>query len=81
MMVIFDSSSDWLLIEGADCETCKGEKYYYEFSAYYSAFSGEIVERKFGTIIHLQGMKVTDQVCLVATTVCVNPYPFFLITD
>ena len=81
MQVIFDSASDWLLVEGSDCETCKGDKYFYESSAFYSQFSGQTEGRNFGTILHLEGMKVTDQVCLVAGTACVNPYPFFLITD
>ena len=25
--VIFDTSSDWLVVEDADCDTCSGENY------------------------------------------------------
>ena len=81
MQVIFDSASEWLLIESGECETCLGDKYYSESSAFFQVSSGEVVERKFGTIIHLSGVKAIDQVCLVAETVCVNPYAFFMITD
>lgn len=81
MQVIFDSASEWLLIEGGECQTCLEKKYNNSTSAFFQVSSGEIVERKFGTIIHLSGMKAIDKVCLIANIVCVQPYSFFMITD
>lgn len=35
MKVIFDTGSDWLVIEGKDCENCKGAKYDPNTSSYF----------------------------------------------
>jgi len=35
MQVIFDSASEWLLVEGGECETCLGKKYNTDSSAFF----------------------------------------------
>jgi len=36
MKVLFDTGSDWLLIEGRDCDNCKGSRYDPNTSSYFS---------------------------------------------
>ena len=60
MSLIFDTGSDWLMIEGNDCESCDNNKYDQSRSTFFNQRSSVIQNRVFGTIIHLQGREVID---------------------
>ena len=81
MELIFDSGSDWLMVEGKDCDNCKGTKYDTSESIYFNERSSTEDNRTFGTIIHLKGRTVSDWVCLQLYEMCVKPFQWFIITD
>ena len=81
MKLIFDSGSDWLSVEGTQCESCKGTKYDESSSAFFQWMTTLTADRRYGTYMHLQGKTVSDDVCLLAGSVCVSPFSFFYVTD
>ena len=81
MQVIFDTGSDWLMIESTDCKTCEGAKYDWDKSTYFNRRTVVQENRTYGTIIHLQGYRVTDQVCLGRGENCVSPFSWLLIEE
>lgn len=81
MNVVFDTGSDWLVIEGVDCETCLGNRYNPDTSAFFAERTSEIIDRTYGSIVHLKGKTVADEVCLTSGAVCVKPYSWFYVTE
>ena len=81
MELIFDSGSDWLMVEGKDCSTCDGTTYDTDASIYFNERSSTEENRTFGTIIHLKGRTVSDWVCLQLYEMCVQPFQWFIITE
>ena len=80
MDVVYDTGSDWLVVEGSDCSTCEGNTY--DISV--SLDSGEAValadqtsSRSYGSA-ELEGKEYTDTVCILFTA-CVENFEFFLI--
>jgi len=55
MEVVFDTSSDWLVIEGQECGSCLGAKYDPTTSSAAITQSTEIIDRYYGKEIHLRG--------------------------
>lgn len=86
---MFDTGSDWLVVESAICEN--PEKIVTEnncLSAYNPNFSanfvdlGEETETKvYGSFMRVEGRQVQDQVCLKKRDVCIDPFNFFLVTE
>ena len=58
MKVIFDTGSDWLLIESRDCENCMGSKYDPNTSSYYSEVDIRTKIIEYGSFIHVRGKYV-----------------------
>lgn len=56
--VLFDTGSDWLLVEGRDCETCKGAKYDPNTSSYFSRIDLVLRSIEYGTFYHVKGKRV-----------------------
>jgi len=81
MKVIYDTGSDWLLIEGRGCENCKGSKYDPNTSSYYTEVDIRTQSKTYGSFMHVEGKEVQDQVCLKSFSLCMDPLDFFLITD
>jgi hypothetical protein len=81
MKVIYDTGSDWLLIEGRDCDNCKGSKYDSNTSSYFKTTKITITEKEYGSFVHVEGRESQDQVCLKSFSLCMDPLDFFLITD
>ena len=57
--VIFDNSSDWLALEGSDCETCEGNKYDPSTSTDNTMVGVDFSQRTYGTAT-MTGREHTD---------------------
>ncbi len=55
MKVIYDTGSDWLIIEGVDCETCNGNKFDPAQSPYFEKVRERIEDKQYGSFIHIRG--------------------------
>ena len=82
MDVVYDTGSDWLVVEGSSCDTCEGNTY----DIQPSLDTGEAValsnissERNYGSA-SLTGKEYTDTVCILFS-VCVTNFEFFLIEE
>ena len=80
MDVIYDTGSDWLMIEGSDCLSCEGSVY--DISPALS--TGQAVQlsqnrskRTYGDLI-VSGREFTDKVCVLFSA-CVNDFEFFYV--
>ncbi len=80
MRVVFDTSSDWLLLEGVECESCRGNRYVSDES-YTFIPSNQQITRNYGTIYEFKGTKVADKVCLLKESVCLNPFTWMQVTE
>jgi hypothetical protein len=54
MQVIIDTSSDWLILESQECETCQENKYDPNTSAYFSIVATRKFNRDYGSIINTE---------------------------
>ena len=79
--MIFDTGSDWLVIEGVDCKNCNGNSFNHTNSTYFERVSGRKEEKTYGSFVHISGQEVKDRVCLFPFKNCVDPMKFFLIED
>ena len=80
MDIVYDTGSDWLVVEGSDCTNCEGNTY----DIGPSLDSGEGVAltettstREYGSA-SLTGKEHTDTVCILFSA-CVENFEFFLI--
>lgn len=65
MDVVYDTGSDWLVVEDTACETCYGTNFNTTTSSTFNELSAEEEERLYGSAA-LKGVRVTDKVCLNA---------------
>lgn len=80
MDVVYDTGSDWLVIEGSDCTDCEGNKYdTNDSSGDPVRLTNSISERNYGSA-SLTGREWTDKVCLRPETNCIDDFEFFLIS-
>lgn len=82
MDVVYDTGSDWLVVEGADCDNCEGNKYNIEPSldqGIAAATSNTVTQRSYGQAT-LWGKTYTDTVCILFSA-CVENFEFFYITN
>ena len=75
MDVVFDTGSDWLVIEDDKCTTCEGNTYNAESSGV--ATGTGISERSYGSA-YLTGTEFKDVVCLLLSS-CVTNFEYFAI--
>lgn len=76
--VVYDTGSDWLVIDGVDCSSCEGNKYNpLQSDAEPVKTSNSLTERNYGSA-SLTGYTYTDRVCLNPGA-CVEDFEFFLI--
>jgi len=79
MNVIFDTSTDWLALQGSQCANCRGNKFDSAASATSVSFSGGKSERKYNDVV-VQGTEWLDTVCLNRST-CIESFEFYLISQ
>ena len=80
MDVIYDTGSDWLIVEGADCVNCEGNTYDISLSLQTGTAvktSSDIMKKEFGSAKFL-GETYTDEVCLLFSA-CVENFEFFYV--
>ena len=80
MDVVYDTGSDWLVIEGQDCSNCEGNTYDITPSLETGdavALSEKSSTREYGSA-QLVGREYTDTVCILFSA-CVTDFEFFLI--
>lgn len=73
--LVFDTGSDWLVVESVDCMNCEGDGFDVEDSA--TQLSNRRSERHYGSA-SLYGYEYRDKICLDINT-CVWDFEFFLI--
>ena len=64
MQLIYDTGSDWMVVEGRDCVNCEGGRYDPNTSSYYEIVDVLTQNLKYGNLFHFKGKEVQDQVCL-----------------
>jgi len=76
--VVFDTGSDWLVLEGDKCKECQGDTFNGNISGV--KLSEEPKERKYGSVI-LVGDEYEDRVCLDKTNpeTCLNKFKYYLV--
>lgn len=82
MDLIYDTASDWLMVEGADCVNCEGNTYDIEpnlDSGKAVRLSDNTSERTYGKAT-LVGKEYTDTVCILFSA-CAENFEFFLIEE
>jgi hypothetical protein len=79
--VLFDTGSDWLVLEGKDCKNCKDNKYDPNTSSYFQEGGGIEKYLSYGTFMSVTAKRVQDQVCLKSFSLCVEPVSFMLASE
>ena len=78
MDVVYDTGSDWLVVEGSDCASCEGNTYDTANSDGTPVqINATQSERNYGSA-SLTGYEYTDKVCIALGT-CIEDFEFFLI--
>lgn len=77
MDVVYDTGSDWLVVEGSDCSNCEGNTYDIADSEGTPVqVNASQTERAYGSA-SLTGYEYTDKVCIALGT-CIESFEFFL---
>ena len=76
MDFVFDTTSDWLAVEGHKCKDCTGNVFDASQSEFSKKVGTEESERQYNEII-VSGSEWEDQVCL--NNQCVEDFEYFLI--
>ena len=78
MDVLFDTGSDWLILEGKGCKSCEGEDLYNPKKSESSKkISKEDSSREYGSA-SVYGSVYTDTVCVTTSFLCLYDYPLFV---
>ena len=78
--VIYDTGSDWLVVESSTCDNCAGDRYNINSSVQAGTakqISSENSERNYGSA-SLVGKEYTDTVCVQLDN-CVTDFRFLLV--
>ena len=82
MDLIYDTASDWLMVEGSICDSCEGNTYNIDPNLQLGIakkITTSKVERRYGNAT-LMGREYTDTVCILFSA-CVENFQFYLIED
>jgi len=80
MDVVYDTGSDWLVVEGSDCINCEGNTYDVNDSeGTPEQVNASATERNYGSA-SLVGYEYVDKVCIALGT-CIEDFEFFLINE
>lgn len=78
--VVYDTGSDWVVVEGIECRNCQGDKYDMNLSEGYPKKNAYTLSvRSYGSA-KLEGYEYVDKVCLRAD-LCVDDFEYFLIEE
>ena len=74
--VIFDTGSDWLVIESDECSNCEGNTY----DTSRSIKVGENFSTRIYGSANLEGLEYKDTVCVLLNS-CVDDFEFFAVYE
>jgi hypothetical protein len=74
--VVYDTGSDWVVVEGKTCGNCEGNTYDPSTSTASKQIGTKISKRNYGTA-SLWGTEYTDKVCINSNKGCVNNFQYF----
>ena len=78
MDLVYDTGSDWLVVEGSDCSNCQGNTYNPRDSeGFPEQVNASQTQRDYGSA-SLTGYEFKDKVCITLET-CIDDFEFFLI--
>lgn len=89
MDVVYDTGSDWLTIEGAECRVCGGNLFdHHKSDSFRFLETTQSTKLEYGSAM-LKGLRASDRVCLPASNdlngteegVCLPNFEFFLIRE
>ena len=60
VQVIIDTSSDWLMVEGRECENCKENTYDPATSGYFQFTNNRTDTLQYGSMVHVRAREVED---------------------
>lgn len=58
--MIIDTSSDWLMVEGRECENCKENRYDPATSSYFKFNNNRTDNLQYGSQVHVRAREVDD---------------------
>jgi hypothetical protein len=75
--VIYDTGSDWVVVEGKNCTNCQGDTYDPVASSIQSKQVGTTISsRQYGNAL-LYGTEFLDRVCINKLQGCVENFQYF----
>lgn len=76
MQVVFDTGSDWLVVESGMCKTCLGNKFYHKGSSTHNFVDKDYNEHLYGSA-QLYGYDVKDTVGLTENGYKIKKFEWF----
>ena len=76
--VVYDTGSDWIVVEGKSCTNCPGKNYDPATSTSAKKKNSTLIQRNYGQATFF-GTSWTDKVCL-NEEVCLDNFEYFQIT-
>ena len=81
MDVVWDTGSEWLIVNSSDCFTCTTPGYDTSSSSVFKILPGTYGERAYGTAYTL-GDQAIDSVCITSlATSCIKTFKWFLVNN
>jgi hypothetical protein len=74
--VVYDTGSDWVVIDGKSCKNCEGNFYDPSQSTTAKNLGNPVSVRAYGSAI-LYGTEWTDKVCLKTMQACIDDFEYF----
>lgn len=81
MDVVFDTGSDWLVLDGSQCETCTG------YNRYDGATGSKLSDKQVSRFYHQKSLKLTgniyqDSVCIaLGKMICMKDFNYILVSE
>mmetsp|Transcript_40807 Transcript_40807/g.29447 ORF Transcript_40807/g.29447 Transcript_40807/m.29447 type:complete len:220 (+) Transcript_40807:50-709(+) len=79
IQVVYDTGSDWLTVESANCRSCFGDNFDQSASSSWTPHSEPIIEEFEYLSGAIEGITGSDKVCLSDGDNCADDFEFFLI--
>ena len=77
--VVYDTGSDWVVVDGYSCKNCQGNVYNTLTSTQAKEMGNPVSMRAYGSAL-LYGTEYSDKVCVTKDKGCVENFEYFLIT-
>ena len=78
--MVFDTGSDWLVLESSRCSNCQGTNFDTQLSKGFKARIDNVEKKEYGSAM-LSGVIAKDMVCLADGEFCKHDMVWFLIVE